>query len=1068
MKKSFLFYCLLFLSQTLLAQGTWKVSGVVIGGDDNQPIIGANVQVKDGSQGTVTDFDGNFELNVPASSTISVSYLGYETYEQKLTTDNSFVRVVLKGDTYILDEFVAVGYGMMKKSDLTGAISSVKAEALQKTPSATMDQALQGRVAGVTVNANSGQPGATASIRIRGTGSALGDNEPIYVVDGVITTSIAFLSPSDIQTTEILKDASATAIYGSRGANGVVLITTKNGSSQSGKANISVDSYWGIQNRWRKLDLMQSKEMVETKLRINGMKDGASPIAYYQQNGFNAWMYVFNTGSSPFYPVIQSNNRPDGFDYSSVETDWQDEVFNRNAFMHNYNVSIDGGNDKGHYAFSASYYSQDGTIIGSNYERLTLRFNSDFQVRKWLKIGEHLSFMSSQGRNAMNNSSSPGASVISAALAMAPWDPTHYPEGSVNSKGEDLSGQIAASSNFVNVTNPFSMVEHSHPKNNRERWVGDVFLEINPLKGLVLRSSVSLDYSLVRDRLFKDAYKYSTYDVATNNYISSSMARSSTLMEETTLTYSKDIGRHSFSIMAGQTAEEINFYSLSGSGANIVNPTPINWYLKNSTEDKLRGDDVWRERRLSFLGRVHYSYANRYMATVNFRADGSSKFPENTWGYFPSAALAWRISEESFMKDIDNLDMLKLRLGWGQVGNDRVPNNSFTPEMGSSDNVFYGYPFGPNSGAVQELQTGAAMLNFPNRNGKWETHEQLNIGVDFGFWQGLLTGNVDFFRRDTKDALLYVPTAAHVGNQYDIIKNVGVIRNQGIEIALDHQNRIGKVGYSIGGNVSFIKNELIKLNGGAPIHGDKSIVDLGLPLYTFWGYKYEGVYGSDQEVAEHLYSNTGGVHAGDARFADISGPDGIPDGKIDDFDKTNIGNPFPWLTYGLNIGVDLYGFDVQIFFQGIYGNQVYNALRLRTEGEGDNCTLSPAMKDVWVGYTDDIRASMEKRGVNWMELENRDGTIPNPTGSGRNKETNSRFVEDGAYLRLKNMQIGYTIPKRITQKAHIDRCRFYVSANNLFTLTKYTGYDPEVGTAGVDYGNYPQSRTFTFGINLNF
>ncbi len=1068
MKRSFLFCCLLFLFQLLSAQTSWKVSGVVIGGDDSQPIIGANVQVVGTTQGTITDFDGNFELSVPAGSTISISYIGYKAYTQKLVNDNTFVRAVLETDAVALDEFVAVGYGMMKKSDLTGAISSVKADQLQKTPAAGLDQALQGRVAGVTVNANSGQPGAAATIRIRGIGSAIGGNDPLYVVDGVITNDISFLSPNDIESTEILKDASATAIYGSRGGNGVVLITTKNGTGLGKtKANISIDSYWGIQNRWRKLDLMQSRDMADTKLRIDGMKNGAEQISYYQHKGFNDWMSVYNTAKSPYYPVVKTAKNPNGFDYSAVETDWQDEVFNPNAFMHNYNLSIDGGLEKGYYAFSTSYFSQDGTVIGSDYERLTLRFNSAFEVRKWLKVGEHLSFMTSQGRNAMNNNSSPGASVISAALAMAPWDPTHYPQGAVNNEGKDLGGQIAASSNFKNVVNPFSMVQHSHPKNNTERWVGDVFVEITPIKDLVLRSSIGLDYSLIRNRDFKDKYEYSSFDKANKNYVSSSMSRYSTLLEETTLTYAKTLRKHNFSIMAGQTAEEYNYYTIGGSGANILNPIPSNWYLFNTTEDQTKaGDGVSRTRRLSFLGRLHYSYADRYLITVNFRADGSSKFPENPWGYFPSTALAWRISEEPFMKDFSNLSMLKLRLGWGRVGNDGVPDNSFVQTMESSDNVFFGYPFGID----QSLQTGASVLSYVNKNGQWEVNEQINIGLDFGFWRGLLTGNIDLFRRDTKNALLYVNPPAHAGNRYAIIKNVGVIRNQGIEIALNHQNQIGKVGYSIGGNVSFIKNELVDLNGGSPIYGDRTKTDLGLPLNTFWGYRYEGVYSSDQEALEHLHSYTSetiGVHAGDARYSDISGPDGVPDGKIDDYDKTNIGNPFPWLTYGLNLGIDFYGFDVQMFFQGVYGNQIYNALRLRTEGAGDECTLSTSMNDVWVGYSDAVRGAMEKRGVNWMELENRNGTIPNPTGAPTNNENSSRYIESGAYLRLKNVQIGYTLPKRITQKAYIERCRFYVSANNLLTLTKYTGYDPEIGS-GVDYGNYPQSRTFTFGINLNF
>ena len=382
--------------------------------------------------------------------------------------------------------------------------------------------------------------------------------------------------------------------------------------------------------------------------------------------------------------------------------------------------------------------------------------------------------------------------------------------------------------------------------------------------------------------------------------------------------------------------------------------------------------------------------------------------------------------------------------------------------MGSSSDVFYGYPFGVN----QALQTGAAVLTQINSNGKWETNEQWNAGLDFGFWSGRLSGSIDYFLRDTKDALLYVQAPANVGNWGSPIKNVGVIRNEGVEITFDHQNNIGKVQYSIGGNVSFIKNELVELNGGSPIYGDRTKTDLGMPLNSFWGYEYEGIYQSDEAALEHLWSYSAaeiGVHAGDAKYKDQNG-----DGKIDDQDNVYLGSPFPWLTYGLNLGAEFYGFDIQVFFQGVYGNKIYNALRLRTEGAGDECTLSTSMSDVWIGYSDPVRAAFEKNGINWMELENRDGSIPNPLGSPTNTENSSRFIEDGAYFRLKNLQIGYTIPSKLTEKAHINRCRLYVSGSNLFTLTKYTGYDPEVGTAGVDYGNYPQSRTITFGINLNF
>ena len=1033
------------------------VTGVVMAQDEPDPVIGANVMIKGSTNGTITDFDGNFSIQAKAGDVLQVSFMGYKPQDIKVQNAGP-LRITLVPDNVQLQEVVAIGYGVMKKSDLTGAVSSVDAEDMKKSNVGRLDQALQGRAAGVTVNSNSGQPGAAAQIRIRGIGSAIGGSDPIYVVDGVITDNISFLSPSDIISTEILKDASATAIYGSRGANGVIVVTTKNGSQ--GKANISFDASWGIQNRWKKLDLMSTDEQVNTELRILASKQPVnSGIATYLHSGINEWLQTYKLAGSNYFPTAKTEMYPDGFDYASVNTDWQDEVFRANALVQNYALSVDGSGENYNYAVSASYYNHLGTIIGSDYNRITIRANSAFQARKWLKIGEHISFASSGGRNAMNNNASPGASIISAALAMAPWDPTHYTAGYLTPGGDDLGGQISAGSNKKEVVNPFSMVENTHPDNRSERLVADLFLEIVPIKGLTFRPSISYDLTLNRDKTFKDQYTYSKYDAMTKNFITSSIDRYSTLMEEATLTYARTIRDHTFSVMAGQTIEEYNAYGLSANGSAIVNPVETNWYVNNATEDlNANGSDhVSRVRRASFIARAYYNYADRYMATVTFRADGSSKFPQNTWGYFPSVALAWRISQEPFMEEYEFIDQLKLRAGWGQVGNDGVGDNAFTMAMSSGNDWFYAYPFG----VVQALQPGASILTYVNLNGKWETNEQWNVGVDFGFWNGKLSGSLDGFIRDTKDALLYVNAPAYSGNQFSLTKNVGNIRNMGIELSLDHRYRVGKFSYSLGGNVSFIKNQVTALNGGSPLPGDRTMTDIGLALNTLWGYKYLGIFQSDEEAVSAFPKATG-LHAGDARYEDYNG-----DGNLDENDKQVIGNPFPWLTYGLNFNADFYGVDVQLFFQGVYGNQIYNALRERIEGTGEDATLSTAMRDVWIGYSESVRQSLLEQGVDYRKLENREGTIPNPNGASTNMSDNSRFVESGAYFRLKNLVIGYTIPQKYTRKAKIERVRFSFSASNLFTITKYSGYDPEVG-GGVDYGNYPQSRTFTFGLNLNF
>lgn len=1025
MKKYLLILAFLFSVVSGFSQ-TITVSGVVTSAEENEALPGVFVVVKGTTTGTSTDIDGSYSITVEGGGTLQFSSIGYETAE--FVVSGPKLDVALKTDSYVLDEVVAIGYGVMKKSDLTGSVASVKGDQLQKTPAAGLDQALQGVAAGVTVNASSGQPGAAAEVRIRGIGTVNGA-APIYVVDGVIVDNITYLSPNDIVSTEILKDASATAIYGSRGANGVILVTTKKGGNDD-KVNVSIDAYAGVQFAANQISLMGAGEFAKTMATLSG---SAKQLETLDSKGVDGWVRSYLLGKSTFYPV--------NLDYSAIDTDWQDVVF-RPAAIQNYHVSVDKGGRKGYVSMSANWFSQDGTVIGSDFTRTSLRVNSAIDIAKWLRIGENLTFMMSHGRNAMNNSSEAGASILSAAIAMAPWDPARYPSGAKNSLGEDLSGAISAASNFKNVVNPLSMVEHSHPSDKTERWVGDLFLELKPVKGLTIRSDVSLDLSNIRHKVYKDAYKHSTFDMAEKNFLESSMSRYSTVIVENTATYARDIDRHSFSVMVGQTTEEYNYQSISGSGNSILNPSESNWWLSQTTENNDRaGDGAARSRRVAALGRIHYGYDSRYMVTVNFRADGSSKFAEHRWGFFPSAAAAWRIKNESWLKDISQVDELKLRLGWGRIGNDKIGDDAFLLKMGMGP-TFFGSVFGTGD---QVLVDGASILTYVNNGGKWETTEQWNVGLDFGFFGNRLTGSLELFNRDTYDMLLSVKAPAHVGNRYDASANVGTVRNQGIELTLNHRNQVGDFGYSIGGNVSFIKNRLTALNGGEKVWGDKSVCDEGLPLYTFWGYEYEGIYRSDEEVKEHLFAEgaAAGIKAGDAKYHDRN-----HDGKIDDDDKTALGNPFPWLTYGINFSMDWKGLDVQLFFQGVGGNKIYNALRLRTEGTGNASTLSTSMRDMW-------------------SESNPDGSIPNPLGSPMNFETSSRFVESGAYFRLKNLQIGYTIPQRLTRKIKMERFRVYLSASNLLTLTKYSGYDPEVG-GGVDYGNYPQSRTVMLGINVNF
>ena len=1026
---------------------TQLVTGHVTSAEDGEPLIGVTVAVKGKTQGVSTDIDGNYSINVSSDATLKFSYIGYTSVE-KAVNGNSKIDVVMSPAADQLDEVVVVGYGTVKKSDLTGAVSSVNGDKLTKTPAASLSNALQGQVAGVTVNSLSGRPGAAAEVRIRGVGTVNGAS-PIYVVDGVIADDINFLSTSDIEHIEVLKDASAAAIYGARGANGVIIVTTKSGAKNQ-RARVTFNGYIGMQSRWKKLDVMNAKDFADTYIAINA---NAAAKKVYEEQGFNQWLNLYQgVRNSDYYPTVYNpDTNPSGFDYSAVNTDWQDVVF-RNGLIQNYHLAVDGGSETATYSASGSWFGQQGIIIGSDYQRFTARLNTSFQLFPWLKIGENISFMSSTAKNAYesgDNSESAGASILSAAFAMAPWDPTYYPAGSVNRNGKDLSGGISAGSNFKNVTNPLSMVTYSHPKSQNERFVGNAFINLTPVRHFTWQTSYSFDYRITRDRSFMEAYEVSAYDKRDKNFLSSSMARQFYWNVDNILTYDNTFAeKHNLTAMAGFTVEEYNYYSIGNSGSSILNPVESNWYLNQVTDDYgTPSDGVARNRRQSWLGRVNYSFDSRYLLTVNFRADGSSKFAENRWGYFPSFALAWRIGNESFMDRTHSyLSDLKLRLGWGKVGNDNIGNDAFILNMFNNGPTFVGYPFGPGA---QQIVNGATVLTWINNGGHWENTEQYSIGVDYSFWAGKLSGSIDGFIRDTNDMLMIVNAPAHVGNRYAGTANVGKVRNKGIELNIEHRNTVTDwFNYTVGGNFSYIDNKLIGLNGGSPIYTNYNqvqVVNQGYPLYYFWGYQYDGIYRTDQEALDYLTGYTAAdtpFHAGDAKYRDNNG-----DGRIDDQDRVYLGSSIPKFNYGINLAANLKDFDIQLFFQGTAGSKIYNQMRHRLESNGSTSVLSPIMVNAWT-------------------VDNPDGTIPNPRNS-INYYVSDRFLESGDYFRLKDLQIGYSLPKKVLGSKGLSQCRFYVQCSNLFTITKYSGFDPEVN-GGVDYGNYPQSRTFIFGVNLSY
>ncbi len=1084
MKKTFLLWCCIIVTQLLVAQ-TWKVSGVIIGADDESPLPGVTITLKgDKSTGTVSDLNGKFTLNVPDGRSLAFTYVGYKE-QLKVIKGNLILNIRLEPDAKMLDEVVAIGYGTMKKSDLTGAVGSISGKDLRMAPVARVDQALQGRMAGVTVNANSGQPGADAIIRIRGVGTT-GNSSPIYVVDGIVTDNINFLSTSDIASLEVLKDASTAAIYGSRGANGVILITTKKGD-KSGKTNITFESYLGTQNRWKKLDVMGRDQFASTVALLGNTK------AEYDAVGLNEWIRSnYTPNNDTRYPrIIEYNTdgtvKRAGINYNLYDTDWQDEVFVKDALMQNYYVSADGGTEKSNFLMSFNSFDQKGTLIGSYYKRMTIRLNTSFEIKKWLRIGENLSFTNSKSYNVQGNGPT---ALVSSALSMAPWDPLKYDAGSLSGYRSsrpqdqtDLGGRYSTPSLFRNVMHPYNQVFNSKPNNNSEDWVGDIYMEIKPIKGLVVRGDVNMKLWNGMSRTYTPVLDV-IYNAITKNSVSASMSRTQQLTYEGTATYNtKFLDRHEITAMVGSSMEEINYYTVNASGDYLQNDIETNWYVnqtKNTviidpvtgvaTPTRSGGDGVSKGRMASYFGRLSYIFDNKYLLTGNFRYDGSSKLSGgHFWRAFPSIAGAWKISEEKFFEPMKNtIDFLKLRVGWGLLGNERtLGENGAVPLAWNTATYMVGYPTGTPSSLVNG--TGLSVGNIPQII-EWETTNQTDIGIDFGLF-GKISGNLDLFRRLTEGMQMTVIAPAHVGFRYPVTANAATVRNQGIELSLDYHDKLGALNYSFGGNLSLTDNVLTAANGGQPIWDGFILSDQGYALKTIYVLKYQGVFQSQDEINAYNWTDpaTGvtkpiqDVRPGDARYADLN-----HDGKITTSDRYAAGNAFPPLTYGFNASANFKGFDLQLFFQGVAGNEVYNQLRQgKLEFDGSSGVLSTDMSNVFYAVHQDPN-DQTSPWINGMSGSN--GSIPNPTkiGSTDNALPSSRFVEDASYLRLKNLQLGYTLPEELTKKVSINKVRFYISGSNLLTFTKYTGYDPEVGSDGRDYGNFPQARTLLVGLNMNF
>lgn len=1003
-KKSILTCLMLLIAVVMMAQSKITVSGVVK--DKNgTTIIGATVTVKGNTQqGIVTGLDGDYQLeDVPANAVLSFSYIGMKTQEISIK-GRSVINVVLEEDNMLIDEVVVVGYGVQRKSDLTGSVGSVKSEELKKISTPNVANALQGRVSGVFVSTN-GAPGSSPEIRIRGIGTT-NDSSPLYVVDGMFMDDISFLNTHDIESMEVLKDASATAMYGSRGANGVIIVTTKQGSEGKAQVNFTASEGFQFQN--------------SSKFEMCN----ASEYAMLQNEA-----YLNTTNPQPGEDLVLPYENPNSY---GKGTNWFDEIF-RVASVRDYQVGVSGGTEKVKYNLSAGYFQQDGIIDRNTYNRFTLRANNSYKINKHLTIGHNISASFSHTKNQNNG-------VVKSAYKLSPII-TPYDEN-----GNFSDPEVAS------TANPVASLFYTNSDDWKDRIVGTGFLNWEILKGLNFKTSIGIDYINGRSRNFSPKFYISENQKNEQNSLSKTWSRNFTWLWENILTYDLKINNDNrLNLLGGITAQKSMYESLGGSGKDLFAEFEDFWYL-DKTSSSTRGVSNSGEisTMMSYLFRANYALKDRYLLTASIRADGSSKFgPDNRWGYFPSVAAGWRISEEKFVKEnAPWLSNLKLRASWGQIGNDKIGNDRYyalaniDPKF---DAVFGGV-----------YQNGGTITSLYNTQIHWERSEQLDLGFDLGVFNNRLSLEFDYYRRDTKEMLVNVDVPASVGLT-SVESNVGSVRNSGFDFTVKWEDDIEDFHYGIRFTGTTIKNEVTNLGGKRIASGDigsgknVQMTEEGMPIKYLYGYKVIGIFQNDEEIAEYdrkaaeAGSKNGKYQAnvapGDLIFADTDG-----NGYITAEDRTNLGSITPKFIGGMALNFAWKGFDLSIDLQGNFGNKIYNAKQAERNAGADN----------W-----------DRSFMNRWTKDNPNTDIPRMTFEGNNYFVSDRFVESGNYVKLQTVELGYTFPKDWMQKVNVQNLRLYFSGNNLLYFTKYNGFTPEI-LGGIDRDIYPITATCRFGLNLTF
>ena len=1011
---------IIFLSASMpgIAQNSFQVSGVVQT-DKGMPVSAATIKVKHENIHVLSGNTGGFKISVPSGNdTLIFSYVGYETKEVPVN-NVSFINVQLHAVDTSLNDVIVVGYGTQKKSDLTGSIVSLSGKDLKNNAVSNVSELIQGKAAGVYVSTGSGQPGQTSVVRIRGFGT-VNSNDPIYVVDGEIFDNINSLNPNDIANIEVLKDASATAIYGSRGSNGVILITTKKGIS--GETITALDAYVGQKSNVKGYDMANSDQF------YNFITDA------YQ-----------NSGQTIDPKFKEQYDR-------GYNTNWWNAV-SQKGLNENYNASVRSGGPKSRTYYSLGYYNDNGAIITTKYKRISLKLNNEYDVSSHITVGVNLGLITDQYTDDGN------LPQFSQILDADPFTPVINPL--VSKSDPNYEYDKYAPTEYAFNPNPVSMLRINNRVSKDLNVFGNVFGRVKIIDGLTYYVQYNFEDNRSTFKLFNPEYHsvFSQYNMANQDgkfldqtQLTNNSGETNNYIIEQRVNYQKKFGKHSIDAMVAMTYEDDESEGINAFKTNAPGNDEAFQVLDAATLNDLVSGGKTENSILSYLGRINYTYADRYLATINFRADGSSIFaPGHKWGYFPSFSLGWRINNEDFFKNSSlskSISDLKLRAGWGQTGNQNISRTAAINLIGTSTESQYYFGSGYSQGYYP--------TNVGNADIKWETSQQTNVGLDAGFFGQALTFSADYYIKKTSGMLLQVPIPAIAAYASTPFTNAGDVRNTGFEATIGYKNSIGKFGYSIGANASTYKTTVTSLgNGNAPLYGSVSKTIVGGPMGRFFGYVYQGIFQNQQDIDNYkgpdgqvLQPN---AKPGDFKFANLNN-----DGAIDDNDRKFIGNPNPKLIYGFNLGGNYKGFDLVVYLQGVLGNDIYNYAKSFAQPNLQN-TLADAYTKAWT-----------------KEGDNAEYPRISLTNDNNNFRTSSWFVESGSYLRVQNVQLGYSLPESFLQKSKvIHSCRIYIGGQNLLTITKYSGPDPDIGSTsplniGFDPIRYPSARTFTIGLNAQF